>query len=163
MSAPKLNKPIPNTSSTAPRVKLISSPLPKEVPGRSAKMYTIKVIGKAETKASRIFSHNTFKKTTCLIRSIYSIPHNPLSAKGEFYMTGNIYFSKEACSHNGYSSGQNFPFTVAFAVFTADIVFILQRFHNALDGCNGFSGCFHKLLLFHRRVLCNQFQNRKFF
>ena len=52
---------------------------------------------------------------------------------------------------------QNFPFAVAFAAFTADIVFILQRFHNTLDGCNRFSGCFNKLLLFHRRVLCNQF------
>ena len=54
-------------------------------------------------------------------------------------------------------SNQYFPFAVAFAAFTADIVLILQRFHNSLDRSNRFSGCFNKLLLFHRRILYDQF------
>ena len=42
----------------------------------------------------------------------------------------------------------NFPFAVAFATFTADIVFILQGFHYSLYGAERFSGCLGQFLLF---------------
>ena len=58
---------------------------------------------------------------------------------------------------NFYILNQYFPFAVSLAAFTADIVFILQRFHNSLDRCNGFSGLCCNFLLFYRRVLRDQF------
>ena len=54
-------------------------------------------------------------------------------------------------------SNQHFPLAVSLTTFTADIVFILQRFHNSLDRSNGFSGLFRNFLLFYRRVFRDQF------
>ena len=54
-------------------------------------------------------------------------------------------------------SNQHFPLAVSLAAFTADIIFILQRFHNSLDRCNRFSGLFCNFLLLYHWVLCDQF------
>lgn len=60
-------------------------------------------------------------------------------------------------------SNQHFPFSVSLAVFSADIVFFLQRLHNPLHGCDRPSRCVYKLSLLDGRVLCDQFQNCHFF
>ena len=86
----------------------------------------------------------------CDLVSALNIKFRKASNLKAVFFCGEIW--RSACA-----SDQYFPLAVSLAAFTADIVFILQRFHNSLDGCNGYSGLFCNLLLFYRRVLCDQF------
>ena len=61
-SAPRLNRPMPRTSITAPMVNVISSVPEKLNQGVKDNRYTMAVMGRADTRASWILDHNSFKK-----------------------------------------------------------------------------------------------------
>lgn len=62
----------------------------------------------------------------CDLVSALNIKFRKASNLKAVFFCGEIW--RSACA-----SDQYFPLAVAFAAFTADIVFVLQRFHNSLD------------------------------
>ena len=113
-------------------------------------LYLIFRIDGVKSLMSKSLGHtfNDFNTSLCI--SALNIKFRKASNLKAVFSCGEIW--RSACASN-----QHFPLAVPFASFTADIVFILQRFHNSLDRCNGFSGLFCNFLLFYRRVLCDQF------
>ena len=75
------------------------------------------------------------------------------SGRYEQSVTGALFAWKNQLTSYFYMLNQNFPFAIAFSVYSTDVLFLFQRIYHALYASDWLSCLFCKFSLLNRRVL----------